>query len=313
MDTLLDVEDYIYWLEVDGMGGIGSTLDYTREIKLRTMPKNLSQTLHTDLFGKGIPIVLTSGTISTNGDFSHIKRQLGLDRLSHYHLTETTKPSPFDYYNNTLLYISESMPFPNNKDRDYIFALANEIEELLYASHGHAAVLFTSYRAMDMVWDHLSDRGLPFPMFRLDRGAVNEIERFKRSGNGVLFASGSLWEGIDIPGDILSMLIIPKLPFVAPDPVSEYECSLCDGMDDFKHRFIIPEMFIKLKQGFGRLIRTVEDTGCVAILDSRVNMRGVYRQRVVDALPRCYVTDDMSFVEGFMRVKKAPEYFVLEA
>ena len=304
-DTLLYVEEYIFWLETDGMG---SALDFTREIHLCTTPKNLSQTLHKDLFGKGIPIVLTSGTISTNGDFSHIKRQLGIETLG-WKQTESSKPSPFDYYNNALLYISETMPFPNNKDCDYILTLANEIEELLYTSHGHAAVLFTSYRAMDMVWEHLIDRGLPFPMFRLDKGAVNEIERFKQSGKGVLFASGSLWEGIDIPGDILSMLIIPKLPFAAPDPINEYERSMCADLFEFKHRIIIPEMLIKLKQGFGRLIRTEKDTGCVAILDSRVNKTGVYRDCVLEALPECYVTSDMSIVEGFMRVKKSPDYF----
>ena len=304
-DALLDVEDYIYWLETDGIGG---TLDYAREIKLCTIPKNLSRTLHTDLFGKGIPIVLTSGTISANGDFSHIKRQLGIEKLA-WKLAESSKPSPFDYYNNAMLYISETMPFPNNRDYDYIFTLANEIELLLNASHGHAAVLFTSYRAMDMVWEHLADRGMPFPMFRLDRGAVNEIEQFKQSNGGVLFASGSLWEGIDIPGDILSMLIIPKLPFAAPDPINEYERSLCTDIVEFKQRIIIPEMLIKLKQGFGRLIRTVTDTGIVAILDSRVNRRGAYRRRVLNALPNCYVTDDLNFVDGFMRVKKQPCYF----
>jgi ATP-dependent DNA helicase DinG len=320
-DTLLDVEDYIYWLEVDGIckfvsgsltGAIGDKLDYSREITLCTIPKNLNETLYENLFGKGIPIVLTSGTISANGDFSHIKRQLGLERLSPFRITETTKPSPFDYYNNALIYISETMSFPDNKDRDYIFSLANEIEELLYASHGHAAVLFTSYRAMDMVWEHLSDRGVPYPMFRLDRGAVNEIEKFKQSDGGVLFASGSLWEGIDIPGDILSLLIIPKLPFAAPDPINEYERSLCADIVDFKHRIIMPEMLIKLKQGFGRLIRTVSDTGCVAILDSRVNKRGSYRKWVLKTLPACYVTDDIGIVEGFMRVKKLPCYFKTE-
>jgi ATP-dependent DNA helicase DinG len=315
-DALLNVEDYIYWLEVDGInasgtlsGLMGDRLDYSREITLCTIPKNLSETLYENLFGKGIPIVLTSGTISADGDFSHIKRQLGLERLSKFRITETTKPSPFDYYNNALIYISETMSFPDNKDRDYIFALANEIEELLYASHGHAAVLFTSYRAMDMVWEHLSDRGIPFPMFRLDRGAVSEIEKFKQSNGGILFASGSLWEGIDIPGDILSLLIIPKLPFAAPDPINEYERSLCADIVDFKRRIIMPEMLIKLKQGFGRLIRTVSDTGCVAILDSRVNKRGSYRKWVLKTLPACYVTDDIGIVEGFMRVKKLPCYF----
>ena len=309
LDTILDVEDFIFWLETDGMSGTGgsSGLDYTREIRLCTIPKNLSQFLHTDLFGKGIPVVLTSGTISANGDFSHIKRQLGIDKMS-WKQTETTKPSPFDYENNALLYISENLPFPNNKDFDYIFALANEIEELLLASHGHAAVLFTSYRAMDMVWEHLSDRGIPFPMFRMDKGGTHAIENFKQSGNGILFASGSMWEGIDIPGDTLSMLIIAKLPFAAPDPINEYERAKYADMVDFKRRYIIPEMLIKLKQGFGRLIRTVKCSGVVAILDCRVGKHGSCRRRIIETLPKCHITDSISIVEQFYRYMKPAEY-----
>ena len=341
-DRLLDVEDFIFWLEPGGMKGAERTdstgsstdnsadiitsnstdssvnisantitsisSDYTKELKLCTMPKDLGQRLYKDLFGKGIPIVLTSGTLSAGGDFTHIRRQLCLDGLAYYRLKETTKPSPFNYANQTLLYISENLPFPNNKDYDYIFSLANEIEQLLYASRGHAAVLFTSYRAMDMVWEHLSDRGLPFPLFRMDKGGTYAIEQFKESGNGVLFASGSMWEGIDIPGDMLSMLIIPKLPFAAPDPVNDYERTLYGDMFDFKQKVVIPEMLIKLKQGFGRLIRTVRDTGCVAILDSRVNKYGSYRGRVLDVLPTCRVTDSIGVAEQFFKLIKPAAY-----
>ena len=103
-----------------------------------------------------------------------------------------SKPSPFDYYSNSMLYISENMPFPNQRDNNYILAVANEIEQLVYASHGHAAVLFTSYKVMDMVWEHLDERALPFPMFRMDKGGMREIEKFKRSGNVILFAAGAM-------------------------------------------------------------------------------------------------------------------------
>ena len=317
IDRILDVEDYIFWLEMDGVGHMSGRssavdsvkpLDYTKELKLCAMPKDLNQKLYADLFSKGIPIVLTSGTLSTGGDFTHIRRQMGIDRLTYYRLKETSKPSPFDYENNVLIYIGENLPFPNNKDYDYIFLLANEIEELLYASYGHAAVLFTSYRAMDMVWEHLSDRGLPFPMFRMDKGGTHAIEQFRASNNGVLFASGSMWEGIDIPGDTLSMLIIPKLPFAAPDPINDYERTLYADMFDFKQKVIIPEMLIKLKQGFGRLIRTVKDSGCVAILDSRVNKHGLYRGRMLSILPPCHVTDCIGTVEKFFKFVKPAEY-----
>ena len=201
------------------------------------------------------------------------------------------------------------MPFPDGKDRRYIAAVTDEIERLIRASHGHAAVLFTSYDAMGRVHAALNERNLPFPLMRLERASSAAIENFKQSKGGVLFASGSLWEGIDIPGDMLSMLIIVKLPFQVPDPIGEYERTLYGSMHEYKNRVIVPEMLIKLKQGFGRLIRMETDTGVVAILDSRVNSNGAYRGNVLDALPECYVTDDITQVKRFIKAKKQIEYF----
>jgi ATP-dependent DNA helicase DinG len=162
---------------------------------------------------------------------------------------------------------------------------------------------------MSQVHSILQRRGLPFPLFRLERGGVHAIERFKRSGNGILLASGALWEGIDIPGDTLSMLIIVKLPFSVPDPIGDYEQSLCGSMDIYKARCVVPDMLVKLKQGFGRLIRTETDSGVVAILDSRVNGRGAYRSRVLAALPTCGVTHSVVEVKDFIRDIKSIEYF----
>jgi Rad3-related DNA helicase len=289
--------ELICWLELDK--------DNTR---LCAIPKDLDRRLFNDQWSKGISTVLTSGTLSAGGDFSHIKRTLGLERLAG-RLSETSKPSPFNHREIALLYISETMPFPDRKNPDYIEHTANEIEKLVRASHGHAAVLFTSYKVMDMVWELFEKRGIPFPLFRLDKGGVREIERFKHSDGGVLFASGALWEGIDIPGDALSMLIIVKLPFAVPDPIGEYEKTLYKDMNEYKARVIVPEMLIKLKQGFGRLIRTEKDTGCVAILDSRVNSCGNYRSWVLHALPDCRVTAKVTDTEDFIRAKKNPKYF----
>jgi ATP-dependent DNA helicase DinG len=161
---------------------------------------------------------------------------------------------------------------------------------------------------MDMVWEHIAERGLPFPLFRLDKGGVREIERFKQSNGGVLFASGALWEGIDIPGDALSMLIIVKLPFAVPDPIGLYEQSLYKDMGEYIHKVIVPEMLIKLKQGFGRLIRAESDTGVVAILDSRVNT--LYRMPVLKTLPECRITSSIEETERFIKEKKSPAYYL---
>jgi len=277
---------------------------------LCAIPKDLDERLYNDLWCKGIPAILTSGTLSASGDFTRAKQTLGLDHLPRRTLFDTTMPSPFDYKRNTLLYISESVPFPDNKDKRYIAAVADEIERLVTASHGHAAVLFTSYNAMGQVHAILKKRNLPFPLFRLERGGVHAIERFKRSKNGILLASGALWEGIDIPGDTLSMLIIVKLPFAVPDPIGDYERELCGDMETYKARAIVPDMLVKLKQGHGRLIRSETDTGVVAILDSRANERGAYRQRVLAALPECKTTSDYRAVRDFFVDRKPAAYFI---
>lgn len=281
----------------------------TGEILLCAIPKNLNDMLYRDVWGSGIPIVLTSGTLSAAGDFGHIKKSIGLDRLPKHRLTETSKPSPFNHRENVLMYISETTPFPDNNNKQYIEAITDETERLIRAGHGHAAVLFTSYNVMGLVYTNLKKRGLQFPLFRLDRGDINAIDRFRESGNGVLFASGALWEGIDLPGDILSMLIIVKLPFAVPDPISEFEQTLYGSMDEYKNAVIVPEMLVKLKQGFGRLVRSETDTGIVALLDSRIREDGAYRDRVLRALPNCMVTADIEDVRKFIQDKKDPDYF----
>jgi ATP-dependent DNA helicase DinG len=292
-------EDRICWLEIEKH----------KDYHLCAIPKNIDLLLYEDLWNRGIPTVLTSGTLSAAGDFSRIKQSLGINHVHKCRVVETSKPSPFDYYNKSLLYISENVPFPDQNNKNYILATANEIEQLIYASHGHAAVLFTSYKVMDQVWELLKKRNIPFPFFRLDKGGVREIDRFKQSGNGVLFAAGALWEGIDIPGDALSMLIIVKLPFPVPDPISEYERSKYGSPDRYREEVLKPEMLIKLKQGHGRAIRLEKDTAAIAILDCRAGIDGVYRWYVTNGLPKCYVTSDINDVKGFFHVVKPEDYF----
>jgi ATP-dependent DNA helicase DinG len=296
--AILETEQGVMWLEQED-----------KSFSFRTAPSDLGRQLNRDFFGKGVPIVLTSGTLSAGGDFSYISDSLGLENLPDWKRTQISEPSPFDYKHNTLLYISENVPFPDQSSVDYITAVANETEKLITAAHGHAAVLFTSYKVMDMVWARLQRRGLPYPLFRLDKGGVSAIDRFKKSNGGVLFASGALWEGIDIPGDALSLLIIAKLPFAVPDPLMEYEQTQYPDFADYRGKVLVPEMLIKLKQGFGRLIRNETDTGIVAILDSRAGLHGAYRERVLDALPACEVTDSISDVGEFIKAKKPSEYF----
>jgi len=300
--------DLIYWLEApDGL--FKSDRDADDETRLCAIPKRLGEMLHADLWGKGVPIILTSGTLSAAGDFTHIKQSLGLDMLPPSVVMETSKPSPYDYRENALIYISESVPFPDNRSPQYITAVADEVERLIMAAHGHTAALFTSYRVMEQVFDILKKRSVPFPLFMMKRGGTNAIARFRESGDGVLFAAGSMWEGVDLPGDILSLLIIIKLPFSVPDPISEHERTRYGSAEKFKNAVVIPEMLVKLMQGFGRLIRSMSDTGVVAILDSRVREGATYRCRVLKALPFCRVTSIIVDVRNFILAKKPRTYW----
>ncbi|MDR0840069.1 MAG: hypothetical protein LBN26_01615 [Christensenellaceae bacterium] len=160
--------ELVYWLEeIWGETEVG-----VRFARLCGIPTNLGELLHRDLWGKDVPIILTSGTLSAAGSFGHIKKKTGLDRVPEKRLLETSKPSPFNHRENMLLYISENTTFPDNQDPEYISAVAGEIERLIRASHGHAAVLFTSYKAMDMAHERIAARSLPYPLFRLDRGGA---------------------------------------------------------------------------------------------------------------------------------------------
>jgi len=298
--AFLEPGDLICWLERGGA-----------DASLHAMPKDIDKKLFSDLWSRGVPTILTSGTLSAGGDFSRMKQTLGLDSRR-IRLTETTKLSPFNHMENKLLYLSKAVPFPDNRSAAYINAVADECERLIRIAHGHTAVLFTSYKVMDKVWERLAKRGLKFPFFRLDRGGVSAIEKFKQDGKGVLFASGALWEGIDIPGDALSMLIIVKLPFQAPDPISEWERAQHGSMERYRREVLEPDCAVKLKQGDGRGLRIETDTCVTAILDLRAAEGWPYNRLVLNTLAACPVTSGLGDVDEFFCEKKGPSYWGLK-
>ena len=187
--------------------------------------------------------------------------------------------------------------------------MAEEIVRLVGACHGHALVLFTSYRQMAEV-RALTDGQWQYPTYQSWRNGGKIIQKFKESGNGVLFAAGSCWEGIDFPGDMVSLLIIPKLPFPIPDPVSDYERQKYPTLQEYIAVEIIPEMQKKLRQGFGRAIRTEQDSCVVAILDERASIGGKYHDAALAALPTCPTTEKIGDVQQFIREQKRPDYFL---
>lgn len=296
----------ICWLE-------STKIEENEEMFLRAIPKDLDGRLYTDIWSIGIPFILTSGTLSASGDFTRIKETLGIGKIERCHVHDISFSATFDYRHNTLLYLSKNTPFPDQQDKQYMAAVTDEVERLIRASHGHAAVLFTSYNALGQVYSALKKRSLPFPLFRMGRRDTTALERFKAGDNGVLFASGTMWEGVDVPGDVLSMLIIVKLPFAAPDPIGDYERSLFETMETYKSKALIPDMLVKLKQGFGRLIRTETDTGVCAVLDCRANEKGAYYRQVLNVLPHCRATSNIGDVEQFLIRSKAASYFANEA
>lgn len=297
-----DSGHFICWMEKGENG----------RLALCAVPMELEQILFQDIWSRPIPAIITSGTMSVRGDFTHFKKMTGIQLAAPARVMETSKPSPFDFQNNGLLYIPERMPFPNIRDDRYIQAVMGEILRIVSATHGHTLILFTSYWLMERVFYGLKDRLSAYPLFLMGRGRLDVISGFRRSGNGVLFASDSAGEGIDLAGDILSSLIIVKLPFPVPDPVMEYQRTQYEDFDSYRRDIIIPEMLIKLRQWFGRGIRREEDTAVFSILDNRASLRGRYRAEILDTLPAMPVTDRLSDVAEFIIRKKADSYFMDE-
>ncbi len=216
-------------------------------------------------------------------------------------------PSPFDYQRNCLLYLPQ-IP-PSQADSDYYDDLAEQIVKLLDAANGHALGLFTSYAAMSAVRERLKQRDLPYPVLTLGRNGGHTMSEFMAHPGSVLLAAGAAWEGFDFPGDCVSLLILPRLPFPMPDAVKEQERMKHATLHDFLRAVVVPEMQIKLRQGFGRAIRTETDTCVVAILDERAGKDRRYFRDVLTALPEVPVTHSLKDVERFIRAVKPEGYF----
>lgn len=287
--------DMVFYTEEDAHGGT----------MLCATISDLTAQLRQTLWRQERPAVLTSATLSVGEDFRRFKEETGL--LTDSRVTESVALSPFDYRQNCLLYLPQ-IP-PRQKDAAYYDELAKEIAALLDAAQGHALALFTSYAAMSAVKERLPNHGLRYPLFTMGRSAIHTTEQFKASPGSVLLAAGAAWEGFDFPGDCVSLLIIPRLPFAVPDALKEKERENHPSLRLFIRAVVVPEMQIKLKQGFGRAIRTETDTCVVAILDERAAKDKRYFGDVLTALPEMPITDSLKDVERFIRQVKGPDYF----
>ena len=270
---------------------------------------NLTEQMRRILWRPEHAFVLASGTLAVGDDFHRFRSQAGL--LEGRRVTESVSLSPFDYRRNCLLYLPQ-LP-PSQSSEAYYDELADEIAKLIRAAWGHALVLFTSYAAMSAVKDRLRERELSFPLFTLGRNALHMTERFRQTPGAVLLATGAAWEGFDFPGDCVSLLVIPRLPFAYPDALKEKERENYPSLRQFIQNVAVPEMQIKLRQGFGRAIRTETDTCVIAILDERASHGRRYYAAMRGALPDMRTTSSLRAVTKFLRELKPESYFEVDA
>jgi ATP-dependent DNA helicase DinG len=261
--------------------------------EVNAAPFSVAEFLRGTLFARTRSVVLTSATISTGGSFAFLRDSLGVDDAQ-----ELVAPSPFDYARQARLFVAP--PSMNPKAADFARRAAPLIEEILDRTSGRAFVLFTSYARLHEVHALLRDR-LDFPMRmqgELPRGAL--LDWFRSTKHAVLFATGTFWEGIDVVGDALSCVVIDRLPFPSPgEPLVAARLAALEarGHSGFEH-YMIPSAIVRLKQGFGRLIRSTSDHGLVALLDGRAASMG-YGATILAALPPATRIDDLSVLGAF--------------
>ena len=275
--------DYVYWVEI-------STRGRTPRILLNATPANVNQVLEDHLFTVKNSVVMTSATLSTNRNFAYFKNRIGIDECR-----ELLVDSPFDFKKQVEIHIPRYMPDPNSSE--FAPAVTEKIKYYLKLTHGKAFVLFTSYKMMDEVYDAVAPELEAIGLDTFKQGGelsrTDMLQAFREDTDSVLFGTSSFWEGVDVRGESLSNVIITRLPFEVPThPVMEARVKQIkeSGGNEF-FEFSLPEAILRLKQGFGRLIRTQTDNGIVVILDPRIRTRN-YGRQFLDSLPDCEIVEE---------------------
>ena len=268
-------ENRIYWVELDPNRGL---------ITLQVAPLHIGQLMEKYIWFEKSSVILTSATLTTNGEFDYIRR-----RLNAADADELTVGSPFDYETAAMLYIATDVPEPNDA-HGHQKAVENALRHLAKATGGRMLALFTSYaqlkRTSRAIGAQLAKDGIT--VFEQGEGASAStlLENFRDTEQAVLLGTRAFWEGVDVPGDALSVLAIVKLPFDVPsDPIV---AARSETFDDPFSEYTLPEAILRFRQGFGRLIRTQTDRGLVVILDKRVLSKR-YGRAFLESLPTCTV------------------------
>jgi ATP-dependent DNA helicase DinG len=300
-------ENMVFWLERRGTASDRSSRSRTSSLQraavrstfLQATPIDVSAILHELVWDRTPTVVLTSATLTVQGGFEHLRRRLGLAEAR-----ELVVPSHFRYERQALLYLPPQMPDP--RAAEFAESAATTIERVLRITRGRAFCLFTSYSQMRALYDRLLPV-LDYPILlhgTAPRKAL--LEEFRTTPNAVLFGTSSFWQGVDVQGEALSCVIIDRLPFAVPsDPVVQARMKAIEesgGKPFFDYQ--VPEAVLTLKQGFGRLIRSLEDRGVLVLLDPRVRTQR-YGQIFLQSLPPYRVTQNIADVEAFFAATEA--------
>jgi ATP-dependent DNA helicase DinG len=304
LEFLLESDDanVVFWIERRMIGGLRAAARAAAgtaaaqaafHTHLQATPIDISGLLGKTLFTEYKSVVLTSATLTVENSFQHVRGRLGLQ-----HARELIVPSHFDYAKQALLYLPTGMPDPNFPE--FVASAAERTRRVLEITRGRAFCLFTSRRMMQEVYERLLSE-LPFPL--LVQGSAPRqalLEEFRRTPNAVLFGTASFWHGVDVQGEQLSCVIVDRLPFGVPtDPVVMARMHAIEesgGRPFFDYQ--VPGAVIALKQGFGRLIRSLTDRGVLVLLDPRIQTKS-YGRIFLESLPPYRLTQDITEVESF--------------
>jgi len=303
-----DDRNTVFWIERRGGRGSGNqrrasggpaTEGNTRgrqNVFLQATPIDVGPILREYLWSKLECAVLTSATLAVGGGFEYIRQRLGLE-----HARESVLPSHFDYQSQALFYVPPDLP--DTRAPQFAPKAAETVSKVLEVTRGRAFVLFTSYSQMNDIYERLLGT-LDFPMLRQgDSPKSALLEEFRLTPNAVLFATSSFWQGVDVQGEQLSCVIIDRLPFAVPsDPIVAARVKAIDGEGgNAFFQYQVPAAVITLKQGFGRLIRSLHDRGLLVLLDNRI-LKKQYGRVFIESLPNYKKTTDMRVVEQFFGI-----------